>query len=102
MNFDISDSAISKIAEHTETPDQKLRIKVVGGGCSGLRYELMLDKNIKDTDMVIRDTIIIDEKSALYLSGSSLEYMDTIMESGFQILNPNARSTCGCGESFAY
>ncbi len=102
MNFDISDSAIDKIAEHTETPDQKLRIKVVGGGCSGLRYELMLDENIRDTDMVIRNTIIIDEKSALYLNGSSLEYMDTIMESGFQILNPNARSTCGCGDSFAY
>ena len=102
MNFDISDSAIDKITEHTETPDQKLRIKVVGGGCSGLRYELMLDENIRDTDMVIRNTIIIDEKSALYLNGSSLEYMDTIMESGFQILNPNARSTCGCGDSFAY
>jgi len=101
MFLSISEPAVDKIAEHLETPHQKLRIKVVGGGCSGLRYELMLDDNVAEDDTII-DCVVIDQKSALYLAGSSLEYTDTIMDSGFKILNPNATTTCGCGESFGY
>ncbi len=81
-----------------------LRMKVVGGGCSGLRYELAFDDEITDRDNeVIRQgvKVIVDEKSALYLVGTTLDFVDTLNESGFKIVNPNAKNTCGCGESFA-
>ncbi len=81
-----------------------LRMKVVGGGCSGLRYELSFDDERKEIDTELEAgpvKIIIDEKSALYLVGSTLDFVDTLQESGFKIENPNASNTCGCGESFA-
>jgi len=80
-----------------------LRLKVIGGGCSGLRYELAFDDQIRDTDTEIDFhgvRVIVDEKSALYLMGTTLDYVDTLNESGFKMVNPNAKSTCGCGESF--
>jgi iron-sulfur cluster assembly protein len=81
-----------------------LRMKVIGGGCSGLRYELAFDDQISELDTEIDCQgvrLIIDEKSALYLSGTVLDYVDTLQESGFKMKNPNAASTCGCGESFS-
>jgi iron-sulfur cluster assembly protein len=81
-----------------------LRMKVVGGGCSGLRYELSFDDKIGEVDSEIPAgpvRIIVDEKSALYLVGTTLDFIDTLQESGFKIRNPNASNTCGCGESFA-
>lgn len=81
-----------------------LRMKVIGGGCSGLRYELAFDDEITDRDNEIMRhgvKIIVDEKSALYLVGTTLDFVDTLNESGFKIVNPNAKNTCGCGESFA-
>jgi len=81
-----------------------LRMKVIGGGCSGLRYELAFDDQISELDTEIDCQgvrLIIDEKSALYLSGTVLDYVDTLQESGFKMKNPNASSTCGCGESFS-
>ncbi|MEE2672917.1 MAG: iron-sulfur cluster assembly accessory protein [Myxococcota bacterium] len=81
-----------------------LRMKVVGGGCSGLRYELSFDDARKEIDTEIEAgpvKIIVDEKSALYLVGSTLDFVDTLQESGFKIGNPNASNTCGCGDSFA-
>jgi iron-sulfur cluster assembly protein len=81
-----------------------LRLKVVGGGCSGLRYELAFDDQIRDVDAEIEVSgvkVILDEKSALYLAGTTLDFVDTLQESGFKIENPNASSTCGCGESFS-
>ena len=101
MFLNVSETAIDKIAEYIEMPSQLLRIKVVGGGCSGLRYELMMDENVSENDMVV-GCVVVDQKSALYLAGSSLEYIDTLMDSGFKILNPNATNSCGCGESFSY
>jgi len=86
-----------KLATHA------LRLKVVGGGCSGLRYELAFDDRVADTDTELEVggvRVIVDEKSALYLVGTTLDYVDTLMESGFKIQNPNAKSTCGCGQSF--
>ena len=81
-----------------------LRIKVVGGGCSGLRYELAFDGDINNDKDFIKKAhgveIVIDEKSAIYMVGTQLDYMDTIMETGFKINNPNAKNSCGCGESF--
>ncbi len=81
-----------------------LRMKVVGGGCSGLRYELAFDDQVRDVDAEVEVNgvkVILDEKSALYLTGTTLDFVDTLQESGFKIENPNANSTCGCGESFS-
>ena len=80
-----------------------LRMKVVGGGCSGLQYQLSFDDRVGEADTVVEAggiRVFVDEKSALYLAGSSLDFVDTLQESGFKIQNPNAKSTCGCGESF--
>ena len=80
-----------------------LRMKVVGGGCSGLRYELSFDDERKEIDTEIEAgsvKIVVDEKSALYLVGTTLDFVDTLQESGFKMENPNASTTCGCGESF--
>jgi len=80
-----------------------LRMKVVGGGCSGLQYQLAFDANVKedDSDIECRGVRLrVDERSALYLVGTELDYVDSLMESGFKINNPNAKNTCGCGQSF--
>jgi iron-sulfur cluster assembly protein len=80
-----------------------LRMKVVGGGCSGLRYELAFDDQVSDADTEVETLgvrLIVDEKSALYLVGTKLDFVDTLQESGFKMINPNATNTCGCGESF--
>jgi len=80
-----------------------LRMKVVGGGCSGLQYQLMFDDQAKPSDHAVDAAgvrVVVDEKSALYLVGTTLDYVDTLMESGFKIQNPNAKNTCGCGQSF--
>ena len=81
-----------------------LRMKVVGGGCSGLSYQLSFDPNLKETDAQVENAgvrVVIDEKSALYLVGTTLDYIDTLMESGFKIQNPNEKNSCGCGSSFS-
>ena len=80
-----------------------LRMKVIGGGCSGLRYELAFDDQVSDLDTQVDANgvkVIVDDKSALYLVDTTLDFVDTLQESGFKINNPNAQSTCGCGESF--
>ena len=80
-----------------------LRMKVVGGGCSGLQYQLMFDDAEKEGDSEIASggvRVVVDEKSAIYLVGTTLDYVDSLMESGFKIDNPAAEETCGCGESF--
>ena len=80
-----------------------LRLKVVGGGCSGLRYELSFDDDVSEADTTLGSgdvKLIVDEKSALYLVGTTLDFVDSLQESGFKMVNPNAKNTCGCGESF--
>ncbi len=80
-----------------------LRLKVIGGGCSGLRYELAFDDAVGEQDTELEADgvrVVVDEKSALYLVGTTLDFVDTLQESGFKMNNPNASTTCGCGESF--
>ena len=92
------------LAKDGKAASHGLRLKVIGGGCSGLRYELAFDDQIRevDTQIEIRGVrVIVDEKSALYLAGTTLDFVDTLQESGFKMQNPNASSTCGCGESFS-
>ena len=103
----VTDSASERIrdllAKENKLETHGLRLKVVGGGCSGLRYELAFDDRFKDGDTTIDVggvRVIVDEKSALYLVGTTLDFVDTLQESGFKMVNPNAKTTCGCGESF--
>ena len=92
------------LSEDGKAESHGLRMKVVGGGCSGLQYQLSFDDVVRDIDSEIEVDgvrVIVDEKSALYLVGSRLNFVDTLEESGFKIENPNASNTCGCGQSFA-
>jgi iron-sulfur cluster assembly protein len=80
-----------------------LRLFISGGGCSGYQYGLALDSNIRSEDLVT-DTdgikLIVDEVSIKYLQGATVDYVEGLTASGFKIINPNAASTCGCGQSF--
>jgi iron-sulfur cluster assembly protein len=94
----------SLLGEDGKLESHGLRMKVIGGGCSGLQYQLSFDDMVREIDSEIEYEgvrIIVDEKSALYLVGSRLDFVDTLQESGFKIENPNASNTCGCGQSFA-
>jgi iron-sulfur cluster assembly protein len=104
----VTDAAASRVfsllEEEGKQETHALRMKVVGGGCSGLRYELSFDDRTSEIDSEIEAgsvRIVVDEKSALYLVGTTLDFVDTLQESGFKIANPNASNTCGCGDSFA-
>jgi iron-sulfur cluster assembly protein len=106
--IDVTEAAGQRIHELLEKEGKLathlLRMKVVGGGCSGLRYELAFDDRENDSDTLIGAhgvRVVIDEKSALYLMGTTLDFVDTLNETGFKMVNPNASTTCGCGESFA-
>ena len=106
--INVTESAGERIAQLLEADGKRethgLRMKVIGGGCSGLQYQLSFDDQVKDADNDFEASgvrLIVDEKSALYLIGCRLDFVDTLQESGFKIENPNASNTCGCGESFS-
>ena len=105
---EVTNQAVGQIrtllSEDGKLETHGLRMKVIGGGCSGLQYQLSFDDQVRDIDAEIEIEgvkVIVDEKSALYLVGSVLDFVDTLQESGFKIENPNASNTCGCGQSFA-
>jgi iron-sulfur cluster assembly protein len=80
-----------------------LRVGVQGGGCSGLSYAMRLDTQARDRDKVFEAhgaRIFVDPKSLLYLSGTTLDYEETLMRQGFVFQNPNSSRSCGCGSSF--
>lgn len=80
-----------------------LRISVVGGGCSGFQYQMSLDKQPADDDKVIDQDglkVFVDMRSLLYLTGTTIDYVDGLSGSGFKFENPNSKGSCGCGESF--
>jgi iron-sulfur cluster assembly protein len=80
-----------------------LRIAVVGGGCSGFQYQMTLDKEPRVDDKILDMEglkVYVDTKSLLYLDGTSVDYVDGLNGSGFKFDNPNAKASCGCGESF--
>ena len=81
-----------------------LRVAVVGGGCSGLQYKMDLVDGPANRDIVVESNgvrVVIDPKSALFVTGSELDYSDDLQQGGFKVTNPNAVVTCSCGESFA-
>ena len=101
----LTPEAISKVksilAEQKE--ESGLRIAVVGGGCSGFQYQMTLDKEPKADDKVVDMDglrVFVDTRSLLYLNGTTVDYVDGLSGSGFKFDNPNAKASCGCGESF--
>ena len=81
-----------------------LRVAVVGGGCSGLQYKMDLVDGPADRDIMVESAgvrVVIDPKSALFVTGSELDFSDDLQSGGFKVSNPNAVVTCSCGESFA-
>jgi iron-sulfur cluster insertion protein len=106
MILTLTENAAKKIQDfmkQTKKEGYGLRMRVTGGGCSGLQYQLGIDEKAAPGDKVLQGngvTIFVDLKSALYLSGVEVDYVEGLMESGFKITNPNAKSTCGCGQSF--
>ncbi len=80
-----------------------LRVYIAGGGCSGYQYGMALEGNIRESDNVFEEQgvkVVVDEISIEYLKGATIDYVEEIMGSGFKIDNPNAVSSCGCGNSF--
>ena len=79
-------------------------IAVVGGGCSGLQYKMDLVDGPANRDIMVASggvRVVIDPKSALFVTGSELDYSDDLQQGGFKVTNPNAVVTCSCGESFS-
>src|SRR5712691_6750458 len=100
----ISESAARKIkALIGDRPGKAFRLKVVGGGCSGLQYKLDIDEQRPGDKVFEREgvSVIADRKSYLYLHGTELDYSEGLMESGFKLNNPNVKRSCGCGASFS-
>ena len=81
-----------------------LRVAVIGGGCSGLQYKMDLVDGPANRDILVQTggvRVVVDPKSALFVSGSLLDYSDDLQKGGFKVTNPNAVAHCSCGESFA-
>ncbi len=102
----LSEAAAKRIAQivASEADKSALRVSVEGGGCSGFSYKFDLDGQPQADDLVIsRDgaTVLIDPMSLVYMAGSEIDFVDNLMGQSFQINNPNAVASCGCGTSFA-
>ena len=81
-----------------------LRIKISGGGCNGLSYKMHFTDQVKSGDILVNaleSYVIIDPKTALFIKGTSLDYSNKLVGGGFKFDNPNAKSSCSCGESFS-
>ena len=105
--IELTPKAVSKIAQTFEKQGVSgfLRLGILGGGCSGLSYQFKFETKARPTDKVFEYSdnvkVIVDPKSFLYLSGLTLDYKESLMQSGFEFHNPNATKNCGCGSSFA-
>jgi iron-sulfur cluster insertion protein len=103
----IEQTAVTKIKSllaDEEAQGLKLRIFVSGGGCSGFQYGFTFDENQNDDDFIVEEsgvTLLVDAMSMQYLSGAIIGYKTSLMGEQFEIKNPNATSSCGCGSSFS-
>lgn len=103
----LTSKAISKIGQTFEKQGVVgfLRLGILGGGCSGLSYQFKFETRARPSDKVFEYEggvkVVVDPKSFLYLAGLTLDYKETLMQSGFEFNNPNATKGCGCGSSFA-
>lgn len=85
-------------------PQGVLRVAVIGGGCSGLQYKMDLQDAPANRDIMVESSgirVVVDPKSALYVTGSELDFVDALNDGGFKVNNPNAATSCSCGESFS-
>ena len=105
--LEFTDSAVNKlkaIQQEENNPNLMLRVSVYGGGCSGFQYTFSLEEELKPVDRVVENqgaTLLIDQVSYNYLTGSSVDYVEGLEGAMFVVNNPNATSTCGCGASFS-
>ena len=102
----LTESAAKKVQDlrlEEGKPDWALRLRVVGGGCSGFSYDLGWDETPQEGDQVAESQgikVFVDPQSVQYVDGLEIDFVDSLYGSGFSIKNPNAKGTCGCGHSF--
>lgn len=107
MSFTITSAAAEKaikIMKKEGKENYVLRVGVQGGGCSGFSYVLKFDESVKDSDIVEEVnglTIVCDAKSIEYLNGITIDYETNLLKAGFKFINPMAKKSCSCGESFS-
>ena len=96
---------VNQLLQRDGVADGALRVKIVGGGCAGLEYKMDFEKNPPTAKDILVETagvrVLVDVKSALYVSGSEIDFQEKMIGGGFKIHNPNATATCSCGESFS-
>lgn len=103
----VSESASTKLTSlltRQGRPGGALRVAVIGGGCSGLQYKMDLVDGPANRDIMVESAgvrVVVDPKSALFVSGSVLDFSDDLQKGGFKVTNPNAVAHCSCGESFS-
>ena len=115
LNYKLGNERLIKVTENASRKlvslltkqgraDGALRVAVIGGGCSGLQYKMDLVDGPANRDILVKSSdvnVVVDPKSALFVSGSLLDYSDDLQKGGFKVTNPNAVAHCSCGESFA-
>ena len=104
-NLLVTNNAAKKIIELSKKKEKKmLRISVTGGGCQGFQYNLDMENQSKEKDVIIKKNnalIVIDENSLKLIKGSEIDFVDDLIGARFKINNPKATSSCGCGTSFS-
>jgi iron-sulfur cluster assembly protein len=115
IKYKIGNEKLVKVTEAASTkltsllsrqgrPQGALRVAVIGGGCSGLQYKMDLVDGPANRDIMVLSAgvrVVVDPKSALFVSGSLLDFSDDLQKGGFKVTNPNAVAHCSCGESFS-
>jgi iron-sulfur cluster assembly accessory protein len=95
---------VSTLLTKQGRPSGVLRVAVIGGGCSGLQYKMDLQDAPANRDILVESAgvrVVVDPKSALYVTGSELDFSEALQGGGFKVTNPNAATSCSCGESFS-
>jgi iron-sulfur cluster assembly accessory protein len=95
---------LGQLLERQGRPTGALRVAVIGGGCSGLQYKMDLVDGPMNRDILVESNqvrVVVDPKSALFVSGSLVDFSDDLQKGGFKVTNPNAVAHCSCGESFS-
>jgi iron-sulfur cluster insertion protein len=95
---------VNEIAKEEDLTGQGLRLRVIGGGCAGFSYDLYFEDKPTEMDESFEDKgvkLYVDPLSYQYLDGTEIDYVETLHGSGFKFVNPNVKSTCGCGSSFS-
>lgn len=106
-DFAVTDAAARRVSELISADGRdglRLRIQVLGGGCSGFQYDFRFDEEVTDDDLVFEKDgveVLVDNVSIEYLRGSEFDYVEEMIGSSFQVRNPNATASCGCGTSFS-